>query len=110
MFTSYYKQFPVFTSFSALVPRRSSLYPDGVVTIRSAGVRGCGVASCSEVTKRGEKLFHLFLQHLISPLGVVLGALGVPQLDLGHGVLLPLLVQLFMEAHHLRLKLQVSLL
>lgn len=78
--------------------------------IWSAGVGGCGVASCSEVTKRGEKLFHLFLQHLISPLCVVLGALSVAQLDLRHGVLLPLLVQLFMEAHHFCLQLQVTLL
>lgn len=37
------------------------LYPDGVVSLWSAGIGGCGIASCSEVTKCGEKLFHLFL-------------------------------------------------
>lgn len=90
-------------------PTPPSLYPDGIVTIWSAGVGGRS-ASCGEVTERGEKLFHLLLQHLIPALGVVLGALCVAQLDLGHCVLLPLLVQLFVEVQHLCLQLQVALL
>lgn len=90
--------------------RFPSLYPDAVVTVWSAGVCGRRVARCREVTECGEKLFHFLLQHLISPLGVVFGALGVAQLDLCHGVLLPLLVQLIVEVHHFRLQLQVALL
>lgn len=73
-------------------------------------VGGCGVASCSEITKRGEKLLHFFLQHLISPLSVILGTLSVAQLYLRHGVLLPLLVQLFVEVHHFGLQIKVTLL
>lgn len=87
-----------------------SLYPDGVVAILSARVRGRAAAGRREVAERGEELLHLLLQHLVPPLGVVLGPLGVAQLDLGHGVLLPLLVQLLVQAHHLRLQLHVTLL
>lgn len=97
-------------SSSTNVPHHPSLYPDGVVAIRPPWVGRCRSAGRGEVAERGEKLFHLFLKHLISPLGVVLGALGVAQLDLCHGVFLPLLVQLLVEVHHFWLQLKVALL
>ena len=106
------ESYTVFSAPRPPPPGLPSLYPDGVGAIWPArvGGRGRGVAGRGEVAERGEELLHLFLQHLVSPLGVVLGALGVAQLDLGHGVLLPLLVQLLVEVHHLRLQLQVALL
>lgn len=91
-------------------PRLPSLYPDAVAAIGSPVVGGRGGAGGGEVAEGGEELLHLLLQDLVAPLGVVLGALAVAQLDLRHGVLLPLLVQLFVEAQHLRLQLQVALL
>lgn len=92
------------------LPLRPSLNPDGVVTIRSARLCDGVGARGGEVAEGGEKLLHLFLQHLVPPLGVILGALGVAQLYLRHGVFLPLLVQLLVQADHLRLQLQVPLL
>lgn len=70
------------------VQRNSSLNPDGVGSVRSPRV-------CGQVSKGREELFHLLLQHVVSLLRVVLGSLGVPKLDLHHGVFLLLLVQLF---------------
>lgn len=65
-----------------------SLDPDGVGSVRSPRVR-------RQVAEGGEELFHLLLQHFVSLFRIVLGSLGVSQLDLHHGVFLLLLVQLF---------------
>lgn len=77
------------------------LNPDSVGSVRRAWLG-------REVTKGREELLHLFLQHSVTLLGVVLGALGVAQLDLHHGVLLTLLLQLVVEVHQLRLQLGVT--
>lgn len=63
-----------------------------------------------QLPKRGEKLLHFFLKHVISFLGIFFCSLGVSHFDFYHCELLPFLIQFIMEAHHLCFQSQVSLL
>lgn len=81
---------------------RGSLDPYGVSSLTSPGLH-CQISKC------GEKLLHLLLEHVIPFLGILFGSLSISHLDFYHGELLPFLIQFVVETQHFCFQSQIPL-
>lgn len=75
---------------------RTDEWPRGIKSnVASPGAQG-------QIPQRGEEVLHLLLQEPVAVLRVLSRPLRVPQFDLQHALLLPLLLHLLFQALHLR--------
>ena len=81
---------------------RPSLDPYRVSSLGSPGFH-------CQLPKRGKKLLHLFLKHVISFLCIFFCPFSISHFDFYHCELFPFLIQFIVEAHHFCFQSQVSL-